>query len=175
MDHSMESIWTSSMESIWTYPWNPWWICLHSIWNPVESMWNSDGFHDVHGTMNWLWSQPTLIPWIPHGIPHGFHGFQVDSIWIIPGKVKTSEFQVPVFFSWRYQTKHKSGTSPQCLGNSPPATIGSKTERRHLEKRSEIFSEQVRMQIPSRNRQFSSTMVSSWTWGKLVFALCSYP
>ena len=31
------------------------------------------GIHDVHGTMNWLWSQPTLIPWIPHGIPHGFH------------------------------------------------------------------------------------------------------
>ena len=48
------------------------------------------GIHDVHGTMNWLWSQPTLNPWIPHGIPHGFHGFQVDSIWIIPGKVKTS-------------------------------------------------------------------------------------
>ena len=51
------------------------------------------GFHNVHGTMNWLWSQPTLIPWIPHGIPHGFHGFQVDSIWIIPGKVKTSNSQ----------------------------------------------------------------------------------
>ena len=50
------------------------------------------GIHDVHGTMNWLWSQPTLIPWIPHGIPHGFHGFQVDSIWIILGKVKTSKF-----------------------------------------------------------------------------------
>ena len=31
------------------------------------------GIHDVHGTMNWLWSQPTLIPRIPHGIPHGFH------------------------------------------------------------------------------------------------------
>ena len=30
------------------------------------------GIHDVHGTMNWLWSQPTLIPWIPW-IPGGFH------------------------------------------------------------------------------------------------------
>ena len=26
------------------------------------------GIHDVHRTMNWLWSQPTFIPWIPHGI-----------------------------------------------------------------------------------------------------------
>ena len=34
MDHSMESIWTCSMKSIWTCP-----------WDPVESMWNSDGFH----------------------------------------------------------------------------------------------------------------------------------
>ena len=25
------------------------------------------GNHDVHGTMNWLWSQPTLIPWIIQG------------------------------------------------------------------------------------------------------------
>ena len=48
------------------------------------------GFHDVHGIGKWLGSQPTLIPWIPYGIPGGVHGFQVDSIWIIPGKVKTS-------------------------------------------------------------------------------------
>ena len=27
----------------------------------------SSGIHDVHGTMNWLWSQPTLIPWVPGG------------------------------------------------------------------------------------------------------------
>jgi hypothetical protein len=49
------------------------------------------GIHDVHGTTNWLRLQPTLIPWIPHGIPDGFHGFHMDSIWINPGKVKTSE------------------------------------------------------------------------------------
>jgi hypothetical protein len=48
------------------------------------------GIHDVHGTTNWLRLQPTLIPWIPHGIPDGFHGFHMDSIWINPGKVKTS-------------------------------------------------------------------------------------
>ena len=34
-----------SMESIWTVPWNPRWLCLHSIWNPVESMWNPCGIH----------------------------------------------------------------------------------------------------------------------------------
>jgi hypothetical protein len=39
---------------------------------------------------NWLRPQPMLIPWIPYGIPDGFHGFQVDSIWNNPGKVKTS-------------------------------------------------------------------------------------
>jgi hypothetical protein len=48
------------------------------------------GIHDVHGTTTWLWSQPTLIPWIPHGIADGFHGFHMDSIWINLGKVKTS-------------------------------------------------------------------------------------
>ena len=26
------------------------------------------GIHDVHGTTNWLWSQPTWIPWIPGGL-----------------------------------------------------------------------------------------------------------
>jgi len=36
------------------------------------------GIHDVYEIANWLASQPTLIPWIP-------------SIWIILGKVKTSE------------------------------------------------------------------------------------
>jgi hypothetical protein len=30
-----------------------------------------------------------LIPWIPYGIPDGFLGFQVDSIWNNLGKVKT--------------------------------------------------------------------------------------
>jgi hypothetical protein len=48
------------------------------------------GIHDVYGKRNWLGSEPKLIPWIPYGIYGGFHGFQVDSIWINPGKVKTS-------------------------------------------------------------------------------------
>jgi len=48
------------------------------------------GIHHVYGIRNWLGPQPTLIPWIPYGISGGFHGFQVDSIWINPGKVKTS-------------------------------------------------------------------------------------
>jgi hypothetical protein len=52
------------------------------------------GIHDVHGTTNWLRLQPTLIPWIPHGIPDGFHGFHMDSIWINPGKVKTSTIHI---------------------------------------------------------------------------------
>jgi hypothetical protein len=56
----------------------------------VESIWNPYGIHDVHGTTNWLRLQPTLIPWNPHGIPDGIHGFHMDSIWINPGKVKTS-------------------------------------------------------------------------------------
>jgi len=28
------------------------------------------GIHDVHGTINWLRPQPTVIPWIPW-IPYG--------------------------------------------------------------------------------------------------------
>ena len=103
---------------MWTVPWNPRWICLYSIWNPVESkvdmpvfhmessgihvelMWNPcginhsilipHGIHDVHGIRNWLGSQPTFIPWIPYGIHDGFHGFHMDSIRNNPGKVKTS-------------------------------------------------------------------------------------
>jgi hypothetical protein len=55
------------------------------------------GIHDVHGTTNWLRLQPTLIPWNPHGIPDGFHGFHMDSIWINPGKVKTSYVDTYVF------------------------------------------------------------------------------
>jgi len=51
-------------------------------------------FHDVYGIRNWLGPLPTSIPWIPYGIPGGFHGFQVDSIWIIPGKVKTSPIRM---------------------------------------------------------------------------------
>ena len=63
--YSMESIWTCSMESIWTCPWNPWWICLHSIWNPVESIWNSDGFH-MELTIPWPFHDDSIWnPWCP--------------------------------------------------------------------------------------------------------------
>ena len=46
-----------------------WWI----PYGMDHSMTIPHGIHDVHGTMNWLWSQPTFIPWIPHGIADGFH------------------------------------------------------------------------------------------------------
>ena len=45
-------------------------MVLDSTWNDEfhdHSMIIPYGIHDVHGTMNWLWSQPTLIPWIPGG------------------------------------------------------------------------------------------------------------
>ena len=82
------------MDSIWNWPFHD-----HSMIIPY-------GIHDVHGTMNWLWSQPPLNPWIPHGIPHGFHGFQVDSIWIIPGKVKTSFFLKTFWIALSIGTKN---------------------------------------------------------------------
>ena len=96
-----------SIESRWTCPWNPWWICLHSIWNPVESIWNSDGFH-MELTIPWPFhDHSTWNPWCPWNNElavvsanidsmdsrwnsRWIHGFQVDSIWIIQGKVKTS-------------------------------------------------------------------------------------
>ena len=56
MDHSMESI--------WTIPWNPYGL-IHGIHGGYAYI--PYGIHDVHGTMNWLWSQPTLIPWVPGG------------------------------------------------------------------------------------------------------------
>ena len=101
---SIESIWTIQWNSYGPVPWNP----LHSIWNPYgidHSMISPHGIHDVHGTMIWLWSQPTLIPWIPDGIPDVFHGFQVDSICIIPGKVKTSSLASWGSLEWRKDFK----------------------------------------------------------------------
>ena len=60
----------------------------------MESKVDMPAFHmessGVHGIRNWLGSWPTFIPWIPYGIPDGFHGFHMDSIWNNPGKVKTS-------------------------------------------------------------------------------------
>ena len=95
---SMESIWTCSMESMWTCPWNPYWICPDSIWNPVESMWNSDGFH-MELTIPWSFHMESMMSmeqWIGSGpSQHSCHGFHMellmDSIWINPGKVKTSQ------------------------------------------------------------------------------------
>jgi hypothetical protein len=69
------------------------------------------GIHDVHGTTNWLRLQPTLIPWNPHGIPDGFHGFHMDSIWINPGKVKTSPSGPQIVFKGPvHRTEKKTET-----------------------------------------------------------------
>ena len=72
---------------------------MDSIWNcPFHdhSMIIPHGIYDVHGTTNWLWSQPTVIPWIPHGIsgwipwiPGGFHmDYTREAVlyppWVIP-------------------------------------------------------------------------------------------
>ena len=103
------------MECIWTIPWNPYGLLP---WNPYglihgihggyayipygidHSMTIPYGIHDVHGTMNWLSSQPTLIPWIPHGIPHGFHmEFHMDSMdsrWIPYGLYQGRLSAVPL-------------------------------------------------------------------------------
>ena len=62
----------------------PWPLNHHSTWNP---WWL--------GIRKQLRPQPMLMPWTPHGIPDGFHGFQVDSIQNNLGKVKTL-----VLFSW---------------------------------------------------------------------------
>ena len=69
-------------------------IHVEAMWNPCginHSILISHGIHDVHGIINWLGSQPTFIPWIPYGIPDGFHGFHMDSIRNNLGKVKTSK------------------------------------------------------------------------------------
>ena len=83
MDCSMESC-GIHVDSIWN-----WSVHDHSILIPC-------GIHDVHGIRNWLGSQPTFIPWIPYGIPHGFHGFHMDAIWNNLGKVKTSIIETPI-------------------------------------------------------------------------------
>src|SRR6267378_2256336 len=93
------------MESIWT--WNPYGHGIHmnqSIWNPygmeMESIWNGSfhvhsmsipyGFHSGYGMRKWLGPQPKSFhmdsmewTWNPYGI-------HMDSIWINPGRVKTS-------------------------------------------------------------------------------------
>ena len=61
----------------------------------LEWYWIPHGIHDDYGIRKQLRPQLMLIPWTPHGIPDGFHGFQVDSIWNNLGKVKTL-----VLFSW---------------------------------------------------------------------------
>ena len=67
------------MESTWTIPWNPYGLVP---WNPYGLVHGIPGgyayipygIHDVHGTMNWLRSQPTLIPWIPGGFHMDYTG-----------------------------------------------------------------------------------------------------
>ncbi|EDR13461.1 uncharacterized protein LACBIDRAFT_322419 [Laccaria bicolor S238N-H82] len=44
-----------------------------------------------------------LIPWIPYGIPGGFHGFQMESIWNNPGKClafSLAKFVMSDFFDY---------------------------------------------------------------------------
>jgi len=82
------------------------------------------GIHDVHGTINWLRPQPTVIPWIPHGIPDGFHMEylmdSMDSIWNNLGKVKTSplpwdEHQSSKGNSWSWAYHLHNEVSKLCL------------------------------------------------------------
>ena len=107
--------WNYTMESTWIVPWSPHGL-FHGVhggyacipygiqWNPqgmvLDSTWNDEfhdhsiiiphGIHDDYGIRKQLRPQPMLIPWTPHGIPDGFHGFHMDSTWNNPGKVKTS-------------------------------------------------------------------------------------
>ena len=73
-------------------PWNPWWICLHSIWNPVKSMWNPCGIHVELIIPQPFHPHSTWNPWCPWkkklaGVSANIHS--MDSIWNNLGKVKT--------------------------------------------------------------------------------------
>ncbi len=107
----MESIWTGpygmDMESIWNGHgihmnqsiWNPYGMEMESIWNGsfhVHSMSIPYGFHSGYGMRKWLGPQPKSfhmdsMEWTWN--PYGFH---MDSIWINPGRVKTSITRVPI-------------------------------------------------------------------------------
>ena len=73
--------------------WNPYGMEMESIWNGsfhVHSMSIPYGFHSGYGMRKWLGPQPKSFhmdsmewTWNPYGI-------HMDSIWINPGRVKTS-------------------------------------------------------------------------------------
>ena len=85
-------------------PWTPHGIPDGFHGSHMDSTWNDEfhdhsiiiphGIHDDYGIRKQLRPQPMLIPWTPHGIPDGFHGFHMDSTWNNLGKVKTSTFEV---------------------------------------------------------------------------------
>ena len=135
----MESIWTCSMEWMWTCPWNPyglvpWNGCglVHEIHMDLfhgmdvdlsmesmvdmptfhmESTWHSDGFH-----MEFMMF---MEQWIGCGPgQHWFHGFHMDSIWINPGKVKTSPTSQLSTSNWPSKCSKKIGCTALCL-NTP--------------------------------------------------------
>jgi hypothetical protein len=62
------------MESIWNSPFHG-----HSIWIP-EWVWNEKMARD----------SAKNIPYGIHGMEGGIHPFHMESIWNIPGSVKTS-------------------------------------------------------------------------------------
>src|SRR6267143_4131571 len=92
----MESIWNGhGIHMDWSI-WNGHGIHMNqSIWNPygmeMESIWNGSfhvhsmsipyGFHSAYGMRKWLGPQPK--------------SFHMDSIWINPGRVKTSTITPP--------------------------------------------------------------------------------
>src|SRR6267143_2054425 len=108
----MESIWNGhGIHMDWSI-WNGHGIHMNqSIWNPygmeMESIWNGSfhvhsmsipyGFHSGYGMRKWLGSQPKSfhmdsMEWTWN--PYGFH---MDSIWINPGRVKTSSVMSPQY------------------------------------------------------------------------------
>ena len=103
-NHSMEWTWNpyGLVHMEWT--WNPYGpVHMEWTWNPyepvhMESIWNGDGIH-----MEWVIPCPFHVHsiWIPcaYGMrkwlgpqPKSFH---MDSIWINPGRVKTSMIHMP--------------------------------------------------------------------------------
>ena len=62
------------MESMWNVPFH-----VYSIWNPGWG-WNEKIAED----------SPKNVPYGIHGMDGGIHPFHMESIWNIPGSVKTS-------------------------------------------------------------------------------------
>ena len=57
------------------------WPAIHGM---VHSIWIPYGLHSGYGMKKWLGCQPK-------NSPYGVHGMGLESIWNIPGSVKTSE------------------------------------------------------------------------------------